>query len=135
MCNRYDFFSVQNGIPSTSTNDEDLILDDDPPDPRIIQTIDDLCSAFMIAPQSSTKKHLPSYTTRADVNTWTDENSKSAKRARKGVVNFYLVVLRYVSEILFGHDAAHKSLCELAKTLTKNDDTVPCNGGQTKSLI
>ena len=135
-CNSCAFcFLVINDIPTISTHYDDLIIDDDPPETRIIQTLDALCSAFMIARQSSIRKHLPSYATRADINTWTDETSQSAKQSRKSVVNLYIAVLHSVSEIVCGHEAAKKSLFELAKTFTQSYDTIPASNVQTQSLI
>ena len=135
-CNSCAFcFLVINDIPTISTHYDDLIIDDDPPETRIIQTLDALCSAFMIARQSSIRKHLPSYATRADINTWTDETSQSAKQSRKSVVNLYIAVLHSVSEIVCGHEAAKKSLFELAKTFTQSYDNIPASNVQTQSLI
>ena len=106
-------FNTKSYCITPIANNEDVIFDDDQEDPRIIQTLDALCTAFTIAPESATRKHLPYYTTRADVNTWTDESSKSAKRLRKSVFSLYLNILRSNPILTQGCNLLFTQMCRV----------------------
>ena len=88
---------------------------------REISNLGDVFNAFAIGYKSSIRHNLASFENRANLSTWANETTN--KKVRQSVFNLYKEVLKKISILVCGEEAAEASLLAVAKDIIdKSED-------------